>query len=264
MSGWDSEINEEVNLEIVKGVPRQLLEMILIEQSSQRKVHLPLKKEMTPIQLRAAVLGSGFAPPFDARISCDQSEEAWVEKLVKVLWPGFSLDNPKTLSTAYPGARVHFELNDRYARGIAKIGFHYFLTQFPRFSGREPLFERVRDFILSDGPIMRAKEFLRVRQTVPQSGDIDQSAIGDRSRVAHHLRARIDPGKLFAQVEMFRTIDWPTRIYTVRLARYTSIIDMRAASHVYRYYAAGIRGKFAGECCQVSLDNPAFHFVTSD
>lgn len=264
ISSWDSEIGEEVHLEIVKGIPRQLLEMIFIEQRSQRKVHLPLREDMTASQLLETIKKLELASPFDLRISCDAVEMVWVEKLVKQLWPTFNFDNAKTLSKNYPGARVAFELNDRYARAIAKVGFHYFLTQFTRFSGREPIFDGIREFILKDGPIGRANDFIRVRQTQPPPGDIDQRALGDRSRATHFLRTRIDPGKLFSQVEMFRTIDWPTRIYTVRLARYTSIIAVRAACHVYNYSPNGNKGKFVGECHQVSPEAASFHFVTSD
>src|SRR6266568_849366 len=36
------------------------------------------------------------------------------------------------------GAVVELQVTDRYYRAIAKIGFHYFLTQFPAFDGSAP------------------------------------------------------------------------------------------------------------------------------
>jgi len=41
------------------------------------------------------------------------------------------------------GAVVELQVTDRYYRAIAKIGFHYFLTQFPAFDGSAPCFSEI-------------------------------------------------------------------------------------------------------------------------
>jgi hypothetical protein len=50
----------------------------------------------------------------------------------------------------YQGATVKLQLSDRYFRAIAKIGFQYFLTQFPTYVGSESCFAEIRGFIIDD------------------------------------------------------------------------------------------------------------------
>ncbi len=47
-----------------------------------------------------------------------------------------------------PGAAVSFSLTERYFRAVAKIGFHYFLSQFPQYTGQEMKFADIRRYIL--------------------------------------------------------------------------------------------------------------------
>ncbi len=45
---------------------------------------------------------------------------------------------------------MQIQVTNRYFRAIAKTGFHYFLTQFPNYSGHEAIFSDIREFITND------------------------------------------------------------------------------------------------------------------
>ena len=47
------------------------------------------------------------------------------------------------------GLAISFSLTERYFRAVAKISFHYFLSQFPHYSGHEPKFDDIRQYIVT-------------------------------------------------------------------------------------------------------------------
>jgi hypothetical protein len=59
---------------------------------------------------------------------------------------------------------VDISVTDRYFRAVAKIGFHYFLTQFQEHTGNEQMFSEIRQFILEGGGVDRANKFVRKRE----------------------------------------------------------------------------------------------------
>lgn len=88
-----------------------------------------------------------------------------MEPLIKAAWPESILGDSGAMASTYQGANTMVVLTDRYFRAIAKIGFHYFLTQFPQYNGHEPMFSAIRRFILEDGSgVERANDFVGRRQ----------------------------------------------------------------------------------------------------
>jgi hypothetical protein len=89
-----------------------------------------------------------------------------VERLVKAVWPTANFGESKLMSTLYEKQMVKHVLNERYFRAIAKIGFHYFQTQFSEYEGRELIFSEIRRFIHDDlgGPINRVNSLVGLRQ----------------------------------------------------------------------------------------------------
>jgi len=56
--------------------------------------------------------------------------------IISAVWPSVTLGPGVLGAKNYEkGAVVELQVTDRYYRAIAKIGFHYFLTQFPAFDG---------------------------------------------------------------------------------------------------------------------------------
>ena len=71
---------------------------------------------------------------------------------------------------------VKFQLGERYFRGIAKIGLHYFLTQFPIFFGpTSRSFPKIRSFIYQETkePVRRVNEFVQTAASPPASADAE-------------------------------------------------------------------------------------------
>ena len=144
---------------------RKSCQMVVIDTDGKAH-HLPITPDLRdPEKLRASFHKLGVAQPADVRIIYDPSEREWLEPLVKAAWPRASLSEKGLGATNYEGAVVELQLTDRYFREIAKIGFHYFLTQFPQYSGSEDCFAAIRSFIIDDagGGLDRVNEFVGVR-----------------------------------------------------------------------------------------------------
>ena len=117
-------------------------------------------------------------------------------------------------------------MTDRYYRAITKIGFHYFLTQFPEYTGRESIFRDFREFIGKDGEIERANAFVKRAS----------NQLSPKRWREHILAAGTVPGGCCATVQMFVSKEWPAPDYDIQLARDSSLTDFRVAAHSYRYY----------------------------
>jgi len=252
-SAFDPVWGVEVNLEIEKGQARQLRELIFVE-SSGKTHHLPIREDTTAERLLREFKGLGVVKPFETRLSSDPEEMAWLEPLLRQAWPEAEFGEGTPGSKVFEGAVGKVELNARYFRAFAKIGFHYFLTEFPDYSGRELLFSPLRRFISEDdgGPITRVNEFVGQRQHPLLQEMLDPNARPDGFR-AHLLCAEVRPGGCFAHVQLFLTEDWPAPIYTIRLAADPAIVGAGAAGHVYHYYQDGVSGRFSGEALRLGV-----------
>lgn len=96
---------------------------------------------------------------------CYPHERVWVERLLQEHSQGATFSEPKLMSHIIETPEVKLQVGERYFRGIAKIGLHYFLSQFPVYSGHEQIFSRIRSFIFEETtePIRRVDEFIQVR-----------------------------------------------------------------------------------------------------
>jgi hypothetical protein len=151
----------------------------------------------------------------------------------------------------YQGAVGTVVLTNRYFRAIAKIGFHYFLSQFEEYTGHEQMFSDIREFILDEtAGVDRANAFIGKRQNALLVEMLTAGVRPDGWR-AHVLCAETRPGECLAYVQMFVTEDWPAPVYAVRLARDAGIIDCRATGHAYWYYGGGPEGNFAGDALRL-------------
>lgn len=247
-STFDREVGVEVNLEIENGVVRQICELIFVESESGRTCHLPLTEEMTAEQVRASMKRLGIAEPFETRLSCYPDERDWVEALVRAVSPDVTFSEPKLMSYVIEQPQATFVLGERYFRAFAKIGFHYFLTQFPMYTGREEMFAKIRAFIYEDTtePIKRVNDYIGMRQHPLLLPMLNPDARPNGWR-GHVLAAETRPGMCMAHIQMFLTEENPGLIYTVNLAQDSGVTGHEAFAHLYRYYLDGKRGRFSGE-----------------
>ena len=141
-----------------------------------------------------------------------------MEPLIKAAWPESILGDSGAVASTYQGANTTVVLTDRYFRAIAKIGFHYFLAQFPEYSGHEPMFSAIRSFILEDGSgVHRANDFVGRRQH-PLLGEMLDPRMRPEGWQAHVLCAETTQAHAIAHVQMFVSEDWQAPAYTVFLA----------------------------------------------
>jgi hypothetical protein len=218
MLGYDEAAGFHVLMECENGVYHQARQLMFFEEDGTVH-HLPIRKDVAPETLKAEYERLGVRKPIDVRMSCSEAEWDWVEKLVQEAWPTVSIANQRELlSSNYDGGVVNLVLSDRYFRAVAKMGFHYFLTQFPEFSGGDSTFAEIRDFITEDRPVLEANRFLHKRN-FPLLGEMMVPNTRPDGWRAHVLAAEIKNGGCLAYVQAFLTEDWPAPIYIVVLAR---------------------------------------------
>jgi hypothetical protein len=244
MKSYDQNLGMDVLLAIEKGVPRQLPQVIFVKDGQAH--HVPLTKNTTPDQLRDSYNQLGIAQPEEVHFVCDREEMAWVEPLLHATWPETTHDLKGETATTYNGATVDIMLTNRYFRAVAKIAFHYFLTQFPQFTGHEPIFNDIRAYILDeDHKVERANDYVGERQ-LPLIGEMLPADTKPQGWKGHVLAAEIKNGECLAHVQLFLSEDFPARTYTIRLSSGADASEY-GNGHLYAYYEDGPHGKYAGE-----------------
>jgi|GEM_PF-3341390 len=245
----------EILLEREDRATRHVRQVIFIRDGQPH--HVPIKAQTTPEQLRAAFDHLGIGNFEEIRLVCEQKEMTSMQQLVQAAWPSTTVAEVGLTAVTYDGAMVDIQVTNRYFRAIAKIGFHYFLTQFPEFRGNEPIFADIRDFILNDAhPVERANTFMGER-ALPLIGEMLSGS--PKGWQGHAVCAELKGDARLAHVQMFLSEDYASRIYTIRLAL-DSDLHSRGSGHLYVYYQEGLQGGYAGEAYRLgssATDIPA-------
>jgi hypothetical protein len=259
MKVYDPNLGCEILVECTDTVFRQLRQLVFVEQPAKKTHQLPILEGMTPEQLRSAFNTLNVSPPYEMYVVCGNEEREWVHDLVKAASPSVAFGPPIAGATKYdPGAVITFGLTDRYFRGIAKIGFHYFLSQFPECTGHEPQFANIRQYIALDGAsgVDSANQFVGERP-LPLIGEMLGGARPD-GWIGHALCADITSGDCRAHVRLFISADFRPRIYTVRLGGDPMDRIAAASGHGFRYFPDGPHGRFAGETISLTCTRADF------
>jgi hypothetical protein len=77
------------------------------------------------------------------------------------------------------------QITENHMRAVAKILFHYFLKQFPRFRGDEPEFDEIRKFIKTGENIESASDIDRFARLSPYPMSMSQR-LGSCNRASEH------------------------------------------------------------------------------
>jgi hypothetical protein len=247
MKSFDQTLGVEVELEIIKGNQARQSRQLIFKEASGTVHHLPIPDDLRdPARLRAAFDKLGTREVIEGRVIYDPEESSWVEPLIKAVWPDVTFSEGELAATSYTqGATIDIELTDRYFRAIAKMGFHYFLTQFPQYSGAEPLFSEIRRFIFEPSPVSEANKFIGERQH-PLLANLAGGGRPDGWQ-AHILAAEITTESFLAHVQLFLCEDFRPRTYTVILAPNAIGAAPVSFGHFYEYFEGGPKGKYAGE-----------------
>jgi hypothetical protein len=257
MKAFDPVLKCEVALEYSNGQVRQRRELVFVESSSGKTHRLPIPDDLRdPEKLRAMYARLGVTQPAECRVVYDPQEDTWFEPLLKAAWPALSFGEGTLGATTYETPTIDVELTDRYFRGIAKVGFHYFLSQFPDLHGSEPCFEGIRRFIIEEGqPVTQANDFIAVRE-YPLVGEMMGGARPD-GWMGHVLAADTSPGTYRAHVQLFVSKEWPAPTYTVQLSGNTNDPALRGSGHAYVYFSEGRKGRFSGKAHTLNVERIA-------
>jgi hypothetical protein len=251
MLGTNHETGEEKELEL-EG-PNSVRELRCVKfVAEDGSTHtIPIKDGMTRGEFRKNVASLGFKFFKQANISAASEEIPWVESLFE----GFEMERKvewvkPTGPIMYGPFSVKFTVNDRYFRAIAKIGFHYFLTKFPRFRGDEHFFSDIRNFIMNSCPIDDISQFV----TYSRREFVLQLRTGGRLAVWGHLMAAYaDHMGLGAKVQLFVGPQSRSIVYTVRLGSNPSAIHYSESyANFFAYYPPEKRVAFDGEVAELS------------
>jgi hypothetical protein len=251
---WDNNFQCYVNLEFLGGnQARQITEMIFIDEAGKDH-HVALTPKMTVENLRMRVENLRLKQPFTVRTTFDPPTENWARDLIQQAWPTVTFSETVVGSSNFDGSLIAFSLTDRYFREIAKIGFHYFLTQFQQFSGHESEFAEIRKFIITDTnttPNPAINQFLS-RRTKP----LIFPPYRKEGCLGHVLVAEIREGRCFAHFEPFAHRSTHMEARTVFLG-YVPNEGNKIVSHIHAYYptqdstSLEKRGKYSGEAFEM-------------
>lgn len=252
MLGINHETREEKELELVGPNSVRELRCVKFVAEDDSTHTIPITDGTTPEEFRKKVTALGFKFFKHANISAGAEEIPWIESLFE----GFKIEGKTEWvqpsgPIMYGPFSIKFTVNDRYFRAIAKIGFHYFLTKFPRFRGDEPCFSEMRNFIMNGCPIDEIGRFV----TQSREQFAYQLRAGDRLRVWGHLIA-VDANYMGfrAKVQLFAGPENRSTVFTVHIGKNPSSIHYSEAyGDFFAYYPLEERGEFDGEVSELGV-----------
>lgn len=249
MVGINHETGEEKELELVgPNSVRELRCVKLVADDDSTHV-IPITDGMTPEEFRKKVSALGFNFFKHANISAASEEIPWVESLFEEFKiAGKAEWVQPTGPIMYGPFTIKQTVNARYFRAIAKIGFHYFLTKFPRYRGDEPCFSDIRNFIMN-GTIEEIGRFV----TQSREQFAFQLRAGGRLSVWGHLLA-VDASHMgfHAKVQLFAGPENRSTVFTVKIGENPSpIYYSEAYGDFFAYYPQDERSEFDGEVSEL-------------
>jgi len=204
---------------------------------------------MTADELLKIVAGLKLKGELESRITFDPVTEQWAPELIRKAWPVSSMSEGVLGATKFQGGVAKFQVTNRYYRAIAKIGFHYFLTQFPKYTGHEAIFSDIRNFIIDDSKELvpaRVNQFIGVRP-YPLPLPMCDPRIRPKGWIGHLICAEIREGVCLAHYEPFISSEGRLRARTIFLGRDHMANEYAIQAHLHRYFEYGKQGRFSGE-----------------
>ena len=245
----DLDVSDDGNL-VIK--PK---DQMLVYSDDGRSYSLPLNKDMSPQSLRLLVkklASEKKVKKIDKIIASfnEMDEDAYC-KLFLQAWPEARYEHKPCIvdGSKKIDVQIKFEVTGLYFRAIAKIAFHYYLTQSQRSRGDEDHFREIRDFIMHGGLNERQKFFIdREIFVLPHMA----SRIGPY-RWSHLLAAaEYDDGTVFAMVWLFYGPKFGGLRYSLRLGKIPSpiLLPWSKWAHSYEYSE---EGRYNGEVQPIGI-----------
>jgi hypothetical protein len=208
---------------------------------------IPVTADTLPERFKALISNVDLSQVEQVHLYADMEEIEPIGRMLQQVWPKFQLGDalaPRGAVT-YRNVTVEFTVTERYFRGLAKIGFHYFLSQISRYTGAEDIFKSIREFIMTDGPLDRIDNFvLRYNgQLLPEL------QVGLKPSAWFHMTtAEVDENNLSSRIQLFMGPEYLAPIWRIQLAKNPSPIRWdEFYLSLYRYYERVDRTESDGE-----------------
>lgn len=234
------------------GVARRRRQIIFFE-TNIGQVSIQITDDMTePKDLDSALVRAGVKQASGlVQVVCAPGEWDWMLHLLSkyeeaVIGEPVLTETPEGLCTdVYADARpTHL-----YFRGLAKIGFHYFLKHMPEFHGSEDCFADIRYFITQG----RAEDVYRfidgwVNEIVVDDLQAKPSAAGYQ----HRLEAEADCQQLLSRLQFFIGPGIRLPIYTIHLGISPLLINCKRATVHSFIYSDDLLDGYDGEMIEAT------------
>ena len=223
------------------------LRQVLFIFKDGTSIGIPLTADTPPARFKALTSGIDLSQVEQVHLYADIEEIEPIGRMLQQVWPKFYLGDataPREAAT-YGNVIVDFTVTERYFRGLAKIGFHYFLSQISRYTGAEDIFRDIREFIMSEGPLERVDNFVRRYngQLLPEL----QMGLKP-SKWFHLTTAEVDEYDLSSRIQLFMGPEYLAPIWRIQLAKNPSPIKWdEFYTSLYRYYERADRTQYDGE-----------------
>jgi len=190
----------------------------------------------------------------DQEIRCatgpDQDEVHRLTALLCQVFPN-KRTNWQTIRCPSNGVTVVADLRSPalpFARAVAKIGFHYFLKQFPRYRGSEPQFTTIREFITTGTNVRTPDEIPRLVRVAVVPQHLIRNMELSKESCGHLLVAGMNELQFYAWAEFFKGFGGPEFACIVELGSNPSgLIYEERHAHRFTWYRHGPRGGYDGE-----------------
>ena len=213
------------------------------------EVAIPVTDDMTePAHLDARLLRAGvktLSGPVQA--VCAPDEWGWILHLLSGYKDAMIGEPELTENPEGVLVDVHADISPThlYFRGLAKIGFHYFLKHMTEFHGSEDCFAGIRHFI-TEGSAEEVDLYTHGRVNHILIDDVQ--ARPSPAGYHHHLEAEADCRRLLSRLQFFIGPGFTLPVYTIFLGRSPLLVEYtRRRAHTFTYTERHRDGGYDGE-----------------
>lgn len=191
-----------------------------------------------------------------------EDEFEWMQHLLSGVKDSLVGEPERRIDDPEQEAKVtmHAKPTEKYFRGLAKIGFHYFLKHMKGFHGSEDAFAGIRDFIMNG----KAKDVDRFVSGYGEHLIVDIVPGEPAAGYRHLLIARSNYHQLLCKMQFFihpkysspiyRLDRYALPVYTINLGRNPSRIDYpQAHRHYFTYSDVYQKDGYDGEMKEETL-----------